>query len=1420
MKTKLSEPPGLAFIVVDVLVCVLAVYVWAVRRQMHSLCARPVAQCVMAMLVVLTLGQDSCAANYVSALAVAVNLTLIEHSQTFAVFQIATLLGMYRSMHAEHADFWHRGTAMALHMYMLLAHLDTRSQNTLRLLSRKLMYKQEWQLIKLNQLREIVFDDIWELPERFRLHVICGEFTYNVNEPLFLIRAIARMVWRPLLPLCILQMLVQSLSVLEVVLESRVLHCLDSVSDYAWHHGYVAALALLCLKAADTQRSRLKDYINSEIDRAFSAVELELFRLPLSVNLRPVRTIYSFEGYVQQLMYDLKSVQTLLNRMFGILAAFWPVYYRVGKLAFVPIAVVVGITLIDRSFGALFGRKNEWETRSKHHYRYDGRVDEIFDGAKSIKLFGWEQMYLDPKLQIKDVDEDQKPWFAFIVRFAWSAIELMSNLASNISSYVVIHYHTLNASAHTAKSFTNANMHELNSHTETLRFNVQWVFYIMRRMNSIVRNNIIIEKRLKCQLANTLPQSRVMSVGVVPSVNLNECSFKWNTTDTKPVLANVTLSASNGELVALVGKTGSGKTSLLLSICGEVEMDTGGGKVVGRIGYLEQSPWIMNDTLRANVLFGREYDRKLFKKVVHACALAEDIAQWPDADLTVIGDRGINISGGQRARLALARTLYSQADVYILDDPLSAVDAHVKRHIMEHVILDTGMLGGKLRIVSTHLEHILPFASQIVRLDDDVVSVTAQTPQQYQPVDAATHLSDDEVSVSSSGTAVGDTGMPSPPASPLKPKKTKDDDEDKPVERKWSNWENAVYVYKLCGLTLVAGIVLSGFIRPISGFILDSLELTALKDNSSTSFDRGALLWYLQLRMASSLSESFIEYMEITTNMLIAERYLESSVKHMFIHSLLFAPMSFFDSTTRQEVSSVYNNGARVVSSRIPNFLMHELAYVLRIFLSVYHVACSTPYLLVFVPLIGWVTNKRDRLIDPTQTRLRKINRSMEISRDRTSHVIADGKRMIRLFGVESYFTNRYIENHDESQRLGAPLDALHTLMYSASAVIYSMGDMVISMMLLLQSQISSFKTTSSEYITCQRLLHTLVSDTTRVVNFPSRVRTFSDSIDLYRQFTLIEPEAPYAVDNNSPPENWPEHGKVEFRNFSMRYHDDLGTALDNINLVINPGEKVGIVGRTGAGKSSLTKVLFRLVNTGISGSIHIDGQDISTIGLGDLRPRLGIIPQESTIFSGSYKQNLDPLREFTMEDIWASLLKCNIAERVSPKVNRNSTDRDVIDNAFYKEELAEANERWSNASWSVRLLLLLFMKWPKPTVRRWNIRQYGINRYCSSSSFSNGQQQLFSLCRLLLRKRRIIILDEATANVDLDTDKNIQRLIRDEFNECTVLTIAHRLETVMNSDRIVVMDKGKVVEVGPPKELIAKGGMFAELVQTSSFGS
>ncbi|KAJ2083964.1 hypothetical protein H4R24_000407 [Coemansia sp. RSA 988] len=537
-----------------------------------------------------------------------------------------------------------------------------------------------------------------------------------------------------------------------------------------------------------------------------------------------------------------------------------------------------------------------------------------------------------------------------------------------------------------------------------------------------------------------------------PSVVVNKGSFTWNSTAAKPVLQDISLSVSSGELVAVVGRTGAGKSSLLLSICGELEMLQGSGNVVGRIGYLEQSPWIMNDTLRANIIFGREYDSAYFEKVIGACALAEDIDHWPDHDLTVIGDRGINISGGQKARLALARSIYARADIYILEDPVSAVDAHVRRHILDNVILGSGILANKLRIIATNSKHILPFANQVV----------------------------------------------------------------------------------------------------------------------------------------------------------------------------------------------------------------------------------------------------------------------------------------------------------------------------------------------------------------CE----------------------FSDGITIFRKFIRIKPEAPYIIDNNRPSAEWPANGKIEFQNFSMSYHEDLPPALNNINLTIYPGEKIGIVGRTGAGKSSFAKALFRLVPDGTTGTILVDGQDISKFGVGDLRPRLGIIPQESTMMSGTYKKNLDPLDEFSIEEIWSALLKCNIASKVSPPrvrqlIPQNSRQAEL--DKDYEEKKAIYDKYWSASGKLMKLFMLVFIKWPKRQICYYrNLPpSYGLWKYAFSGGhgFSGGQEQLFSLCRLLLRKRRIIVLDEATAEVDLETDKEIHRLIRDELSNSTIITIAHRLETIMNSDRIIVMDKGHIVEVGPPQELIKQGGHFAKLVEANDFG-
>ncbi|KAJ2430955.1 hypothetical protein GGF41_000761 [Coemansia sp. RSA 2531] len=270
----------------------------------------------------------------------------------------------------------------------------------------------------------------------------------------------------------------------------------------------------------------------------------------------------------------------------------------------------------------------------------------------------------------------------------------------------------------------------MTEHIGNLRWSIANIAWGITGISDLVRNNNTLEPLFRCETFNTIAHEKLEELKAVPSIQLDNCSFRW---EKKANLLNqITLNAIGDDLVAVVGKTGSGKSSLLLAMCGELEMTKGSGTIVGRIGYMEQSPWIMNDTMRANILFGRDFDEEYYWKVIHACALTRDLESWPNGDLTIIGERGINISGGQRARLALARTVYSQADVYILDDPLSAVDAHVKRHILDNVILGSGLLGNKLRIVTTHSESMLLFCSQVVTVDNNTVSVVRQEPKVHQ----------------------------------------------------------------------------------------------------------------------------------------------------------------------------------------------------------------------------------------------------------------------------------------------------------------------------------------------------------------------------------------------------------------------------------------------------------------------------------------------------------------------------------------------------------------------------------------------------------------------------------------------------------------------------------------------------------------
>ncbi|KAJ2516903.1 hypothetical protein H4217_004290 [Coemansia sp. RSA 1939] len=900
---------------------------------------------------------------------------------------------MYRSLNGDvGGDIWHQVLYASMHAYLLVTHIDTFGQGILNDMQRLVFYTQERRLISLRNTRDIELDDLDELPERLRMGSVANEFKYDVNESAFVLRAIVRYSWRAMLPIYIIEAILGIATVTISILNTRILHFLDMPSAYTWHGGYSILFLGLFADIVVKQFGRIKLYLEDESDRVIQALNLELFRLPLTnAGLRKERTISDARSATAEISAD---------------------------------------------------------------------VEDIFRNIKAIKMFGWERVYVDPELQkhwqSKENVGGVLPWYAPVVRLSWKLFGYVSTVTTELSVYLAVHLYTA-TSARSAHAISSAYMFQLDMLIRDLNKIYESVKWRYGSFTSLIRQIYILEKALKGDFIDSLPRYPLGSGegekeldSPKPSVALEDCVFSLITD--KPVLENISFSVQNGELVAVVGRTGAGKSSLLLSICGEVEKTKGTGAVFGTIAYMEQAPIIINDTVRDNILFGRKYDEEHYNRVIEACALTEDINAWIKGDKSVIGDRGMKISGGQRARLALARTIYSKADIYVLDDPLSAVDVHVKRHILDNVIMDSGLLGGKLRILTVSSEKLLPYFNQVIRLDE--------------------------------GKAVG---------------------------------------------------------------------------------------------------------------------------------------------------------------------------------------------------------------------------------------------------------------------------------------------------------------------------------------------------IDILRHYADMERDGGPDKDTVEPPSNWPSSGKIELRNFSMKYHEDLEHVLKNISLTINPGERIGIVGRTGAGKTSLSRAIFRLVNKKTcEGSIIIDGCDTSTIKTSVLRPKIGTIPQESTMFKGSFKQNLDPLMEYTIEDMWAALIKCNMVELVEPKRDQTK-DRSIGSYSDYyegiKRDIADWDKEWQVSSWMKRIFLRIFVRKPKLPNGVNEKAIYGLDRSIDDyDHFSDGQKQLFSLCRLLMRKRKIIVLDEATADVDLETDKEMQKLFRSEFKDSTVLTIAHRLETIMNSNRIIVMDKGRVVEFGPPKDLIDQGGYFSELVKANEF--
>ncbi|KAI5807531.1 P-loop containing nucleoside triphosphate hydrolase protein [Peziza echinospora] len=848
-------------------------------------------------------------------------------------------------------------------------------------------------------------------------------------------------------------------------------------------------------------------------------------------------------------------------------------------------------------------------------------------------------------------------------------------------------------------------------------------------------------------------------------------------------LNGINVSFGKSELVAVVGTVGSGKTSLLAALAGEMRKTNGHVAQAASLAYCPQYAWIQNATVKDNIVFGKDFDKGWYRKVIYACALQPDLDMLPNGDLTEIGERGITVSGGQKQRMNIARAIYFDADIVLMDDPLSAVDAHVGRHLFDEAIC--GLLKEKCRILATHQLHVLERCDRVVFMEDGcirAVGTLAELTASEEGFRAflgefgkkAAEEEKEEEEVVDDGIAGNPEqseearridparrGSQAPEKKAVAPKAGLMQAEERATSAvPWSVYK--AYIVS-SGSILVAPAVILLLALSQAANIMTTLWLsywTSGKYGLSRDTYIGV---FASLGVAQSLLMFAFSY-----SLTIAGTTSSKVLMTKAMEKVLRAPMSFFDTTPigriinrfSKDIDVMDNNLTDAIRMYFMTLAMISSVCILIIVYFPYFAIALVPLIILFLFATSYY-----RASARSVKRHESVLRSVVYAKFGES---LTGISTIRAYGLQSRFINDLHVAVDDMDRayfitfanqrwLSLRLDLIGNML------VFVTGILVVTSRFSVNPSIAGV--VLSYVLQIVMMIQWMIRQLAEVENAMNATER------LHHYGTSLPSEAPLHTnaDVHLRP-TWPEAGKIEFRKVQMRYRPGLQLVLKGVDLDIRGGERIGIVGRTGAGKSSVMSALFRLVELD-KGEIVIDGVNIKDLGLYDLRTKLAIIPQDPTLFRGTVRSNLDPFGNYTDEVLWAALRKSYLVEDVDLSAA----------NAAYEALPGQTN----------------------------NQQKVTLDTAVSDAgeNFSLGQRQLMALARALVRDARIIVADEATSSVDHETDRKIQRTMREGFRGKTVLCIAHRLGTVLGYDRVVVMEDGMVAEVGRPKELWEESG-------------
>lgn len=1096
--------------------------------------------------------------------------------------------------------------------------------------------------------------------------------------------------------------------------------------------------------------------------------------------------------------------QIIWSAPFQIILCLASLYQLVGLSMIAGIVIMVVMIPIN-AFVSKIMKKNQKEQMKNKDAR-TRLMTEVLSNMKTIKLYAWEPAFLKKLFYVRNERElrmlKKIGVLNAISNFTWSTAPILVS-CTTFAVYTLV----------SKKPLTTDIVFPALTLFNLLAFPLA---VLPQVITSIVESMVAVERLVTFLSSGELQQDAVIRAPAVKrtgqeTVKIDNGTFSWGA-DSEPALNDINYTAHKGELSCVVGTVGAGKSSFLQACLGELHKKSGIVTTRGTIAYIAQTPWIMNATVRDNIVFGHKFDGSFYERTVEACALKDDFKALPDGDQTEVGEKGISLSGGQKARLSLARAVYSRADVFFLDDPLSAVDQHVGKHLLENVLGPNGLLKSKTRVLATNYVPVLSQADNIILLKNqvihesgtykdimnggssDLLQLIKEFGKKAQEKDEEGSGDEQTMVQSSSSSASEDEEMKkirrqstitlrrASEASFKKPH-GKILDEERPDPKitgvtaefaEKGNVKLTVYKEYLKACSVPGVIFFLLFILASQGAQVGS---SVWLKNVSSAYDEGGKVnaaFMLGIYALLGIGASALT-MCYTLILWIFCSINSSRILHENMANAVFrAPMTFFETTPMGRILNRFSNDVYKIDEVLPRTFSMFFRNAVQVCFVLGVICASTPIFTVLILPLVVVYYAIQRYYLKTSRELKRLDSTTRSPIYAHFQESLGGISTLRAYEQQGRFAKENEWRMDMNQKawflyiatnrwLAVRLELIGSIIILAAAVlavvtVYTTG---ISAGLVGLSMSYALQTTQS--------LNWIVRQTVEVeTNIVSAERAI--------EYGKLKSEAP-AETSIKAPAAWPTSGAVEFKDYSTRYREGLPLILNKINIQIKSHEKIGIVGRTGAGKSSLTLALFRVIEAA-EGHIAIDGIDTSKLGLHDLRSKLAIIPQDAQAFEGTLRDNLDPAGDYDDTEMYSALKRVQLiaSETVSPNA---AGDAETIDNNMFTNLDSAVGEAGGN--------------------------------------MSAGQKQLMTLARGLLRRSAVVIMDEATSSIDFATDKMIQEILKTEFDNSTVLCIAHRLSTVIHYDRILVLDYGRVKEFDTPKKLLQNPeSLFTKLAESS----